>query len=210
MGKIFCIMGKSGAGKDSIYSRLLERSELDLHPVVSYTTRPIRKGEKDGREYFFCDRKKRDALAAEGKVIESRTYHTWHGEWDYFTVEDGQIDLSVGDYLVIGTPESYRKLSDYYKKSNVLPIYIEVEDGIRLQRAVERERRQRHPKYEELCRRFLADNADFAPEKLKDAGVSKIFYNEKIEETTEEVASYITGILRGQDQEGSHGSNSSE
>ena len=52
MGKIFYVMGKSASGKDTIYKRLLEM-QPHLKQVVLYTTRPIREGEKDGKEYYF-------------------------------------------------------------------------------------------------------------------------------------------------------------
>ena len=55
MGRIFCLMGKSSTGKDTIYKELLEEKKLDLHKIVPYTTRPIREGEKNGEEYFFTD-----------------------------------------------------------------------------------------------------------------------------------------------------------
>ena len=53
MGKIFYIMGKSSSGKDSIYRQLEGNQELGLKRLVIYTTRPIRDGEENGREYFF-------------------------------------------------------------------------------------------------------------------------------------------------------------
>ena len=58
MGKIFYIMGKSAAGKDKIYSRLIGNQELSLKKLILYTTRPIRDGEKNGIEYFFTDDRK--------------------------------------------------------------------------------------------------------------------------------------------------------
>ena len=76
MGKIFCIMGKSSTGKDTLYQRLLDREDLKLQQIVSYTTRPIRAGEIDGIEYHFCTQKEKGALLAEGKVVEIRSYHT--------------------------------------------------------------------------------------------------------------------------------------
>ena len=39
----------------------------------------------------------------------------------------------------------------------MVPLYVEVDDGLRLSRALERERKQTEPKYAEMCRRFLAD-----------------------------------------------------
>ena len=53
MGKIFYIMGKSSSGKDTIYENLLGREGLSLHPLIMYTTRPIRAGETDGVQYHF-------------------------------------------------------------------------------------------------------------------------------------------------------------
>ena len=53
MGKIFYIMGKSSSGKDTIYSRLRIDETLGLSNLVLYTTRPMREGEKQGREYYF-------------------------------------------------------------------------------------------------------------------------------------------------------------
>ena len=55
MGKIYYLMGKSASGKDHIYEHLLQETSFDLKPLVLYTTRPIRSGEQDGREYFFVD-----------------------------------------------------------------------------------------------------------------------------------------------------------
>lgn len=191
MGKIFLIMGKSSTGKDSIFSRLLNNKSLELIKVVSYTTRPIRENEENGREYFFCNIEDKNRYFKENKIIEIRTYNTWHGDWDYFTVDDGQIDLKKGNYLMIGTLESFDKLRKYYSKDNVIPIYIEVEDGVRLKRALEREGLQKIPKYEELCRRFLSDQEDFADDKLKSAGIEKKFDNEEIEKTVLDISNYI-------------------
>ena len=71
------------------------------------------------------------------------------------------------------------------------PIYIEVEDGLRLSRALERERMHKEPKYKELCRRFLADADDFSDEKLKDAGIDKRFVNTDIDSVLKEITEWI-------------------
>lgn len=194
MGTIYCIIGKSSTGKDTIYKRLLQREDLKLKKVVPYTTRPIREHEVEGVEYHFVNERKRRALEAEGKIIEGRSYETVYGRWDYFTVDDGQIDLSTGDYLIIGTLEAYGMLKDYYKNSQIVPIYIEVEDGVRLERALHREKKQIPPKYEEMCRRFLADCRDFSPARLAEYGVTNIFHNEgEVDATVEAIAEFIKG-----------------
>ena len=192
MGSIYCIIGKSSSGNDTIFKLLLGREDLQLNRIVSYTTRPIRSNEKPGEEYNYVSIEEKDKLLNDGKVIEIRKYDTVHGPWFYFTVDDGKIDLENNDYLVIGTVESFTKIRDYYGDDVVLPIYIEVDDGLRLSRALERERQQASPKYEEMCRRFLADQQDFSEEKLKAARVSNLFNNDEDSvKTSEKIAQFI-------------------
>lgn len=192
MGKIFYVMGKSSSGKDTVYEALLRRKELKLHKIVLYTTRPIRAGETDGLQYHFVKEEKLQELLTEGKVIELRRYDTVCGVWKYFTVDDENMDLKEKDYLAIGTLESCKQLKDYYGEEVIVPLYIEVEDGVRLERALNRERKQENPNYEELCRRFLADTSDFSKENLEKAKILKKFYNNgEIDVCIEEIARFI-------------------
>ena len=127
MSKIFFVLGKSCSGKDTIFQSLKENKQLNLKTVVGYTTRPMRVNEKDGVEYFFVDQNKLEELKKAKKVIECRDYNTVYGIWSYFTVDDGQIDLNNGDYLYIGTLESYEQMIDFYGEDVVVPLYIQVE-----------------------------------------------------------------------------------
>lgn len=177
MGKLFYIMGKSSSGKDTIYSELLSRKELGLQPLIIYTTRPIRSNETDGVQYHFVTEKDLFQMQEAGKVIELRTYPSVYGPWNYFTADGDALDMEKYNYIGLGTPESYVKIKKYYGEERVVPIYIEVEDGLRLQRALDRERSLEAPKYEEMCRRFLADQKDFCEENIVAAGITKRFYN---------------------------------
>ena len=197
MGHIFYIMGKSSTGKDTIYENLLGRQELGLKPLIPYTTRPIRAREQDGVEYHFTDEAGLLRLRQAGKVIELREYHTVHGVWSYFTVDDDHIDLDREDYLGIGVLESYRKIRDYFGPDRVIPIYIQVEDGNRLERALKRERKQQHPQYAEMCRRFLADCEDFSEEKIERAGIRRRFYNNgAIEDCFSEIQNFVEQVKK--------------
>lgn len=191
MGKVFCLMGKSSTGKDTIYRELLKRKTLDLRTIVPYTTRPIRIGEEEGREYHFTDEAGYHKLLEAGKIVEARAYDTAHGLWRYFTVADESLDLENQSYLLIGTVEAYVNLKKYFGETKVCPILIETDDGERLQRALSRERKQEHPKYVELCRRFIADSQDFAEENLMEAGIRNRFYNNQLSECIAQIESYI-------------------
>ena len=190
MGKIYYVMGKSSSGKDTVYKKMLERHPW-FRTIVPYTTRPIREGERDGVEYFFVDEERLREMQESEQVIEVRSYNTRCGIWTYFTADDGQIDLDAHDYLVIGTLVSYRALREYFGEEKLIPVYIEVDDGLRLARAVERERRQAEPKYTELCRRFLADEEDFSEENLSRAGITRCFENRDLDACLEEIEEYI-------------------
>lgn len=191
MAKIFVVMGKSATGKDTIYKTLASDLSLNLREIVIYTTRPIRKGEQDGVEYHFVTEEELKRLQGDGKVIEHRSYKTVHGVWHYFTVNDGQIQLEQENYIIIGTLESYLQMVQYFGEEVVKPIYIEVENGERLTRALNREKKQEKPRYEEMCRRFLADETDFSEENIKKARIQKRFKNRSLQRCIKEVRKYI-------------------
>lgn len=191
MGKIICLMGKSSSGKDTIFREIMEKGALRLKTIVPYTTRPIRTGEKDGVDYHFTDEVGFQRLREEGRIIEERAYHTVHGLWRYFTVADESIQPEQWDYCMIGTLEAYIQLKAYFGADRVLPIYIEIDDGERLQRALNRERSQAEPKYEEMCRRFLADCQDFSEAKIQEAGIMVRFQNTELEHCLENIIRYI-------------------
>ena len=191
--KIIYIVGKSSVGKDTIYKILKQR--MNVKPYVLYTTRPIRTGEENGVNYYYLKQEEMEKYINEkdSKVMEYRTYNTIYGPWTYATIVDGQFE-SNKDLLMEGTLESYNAVKKYFEnneKVKVIPIYIEVDDGIRLERALKREREQENPKYEELCRRFLADSKDFSESKIIESGIKKRFQNINIEDCIKEIIEYV-------------------
>ena len=194
MRNIFYITGKSASGKDSIYRTLLKDKGLELSPILLHTTRPIRDGEEEGKEYYFVDESRYQAMLKHGDVIECRTYDTVHGPWRYFTAL-GSIDSSRDYYLGIGTLESYIRIKERFGSGRLIPIYIELDDGDRLIRAIDRERKSGRPDYKEMCRRFLADDEDFSEDKLAAAGVNmrNRFENYDLDECVDEIRSMIVG-----------------
>lgn len=191
--KIIYIVGKSSVGKDTIYKILKQR--MNVKPYVLYTTRPIRTGEENGVNYYYLKQEEMEKYINEkdSKVMEYRTYNTIYGPWTYATIVDGQFE-SNKDLLMEGTLESYNAVKKYFEnneKVKVIPIYIEVDDGIRLERALKREREQENPKYEELCRRFLADSKDFSESKIIESGIKKRFQNINIEDCVKEIIEYV-------------------
>lgn len=194
--KIVYLIGKSSVGKDTIYKKIKEK--INIEPYVLYTTRPIRTGEKNGVDYNFLSNEKMNYNLKEEKsnIIEYRTYNTVYGPWTYATIKDSQFEKQ-NDLLMEGTLESYNAVKRYFEnedKITVIPIYIEVDDGIRLERALKRERQQEKPKYEEMCRRFLADSVDFSEEKIRESQITKRFENINVDKCVNEIIEYVSKI----------------
>ena len=163
MNRIFCIVGKSCSGKDTVYARILEQNRPGLVPVVPCTTRPRRPGEAEGQTYHFVTEERLRQYEQEGQVIEKRVYQTTQGPWTYFTL---RFELDA-DRLLITTLEGAQALMDCYGPQRVRIVYLHVDDHTRLLRYIDRESRQASPDYAEVCRRFLADQEDFSAARLK-------------------------------------------
>ncbi len=190
MGRLYVFMGKSACGKDTLYREILKRHP-NLHPVISYTTRPIRTGETEGKEYHFVTLEQMDMMRRDDKVVESRCYHTVKGDWYYFTAEDGQIDYERGDYVLISTLEGYEQIRDFYGVERVVPLYIEVDDITRMERSLERERKQDTPCVAEVCRRYLADEEDFSKDNLARLGIDRSIQNQSLHEAISQIESMM-------------------
>ena len=187
MGKIVILMGQSSSGKDTIQKELFLQKKFVLKPLVLHTTRPPREGEQNGREYYFDTEEQMHHLEKNGRIIEKRCYQTIAGLWYYYTTSEG-VDLKNYNYLTSNTLEGLDKFSKYYTEEELLSILIQTDDGIRLNRALEREERQPIPNYKEMCRRFLADQKDSSRENIEKRKIDAIIKNNgTLEETLEKV-----------------------
>lgn len=181
MGFLFVFMGKSATGKDTLYRHIMERHK-ELKPVITYTTRPIRSGETEGKEYHFVTVEQLEEWKRQQRVVECRCYQTVKGPWYYFTLDDGQIDFSQGNSCMISTLEGYEQIRRFYGKERVIPLYIQVPDILRIERSLAREKEQETPCVAEVCRRFLADEEDFCEDNLERLGISQRIENISLED----------------------------
>ena len=186
MGKIILFMGPSSSGKDTIKRRLIKENKFALKEMIMSTTRPMRTGEVEGREYYFKTVDEMLELEKNGKIIEKRTYETAYGPWYYFTTSSS-IYLDNYNYVGSNTLEGLDQFVKFYGIENIISLLIKVDDGIRLQRALDREKMEESPKYQELCRRFLADSIDFSEENINKRPITSIINNNSLDNTMEEV-----------------------
>ncbi len=160
---LIALMGKSCSGKDTVMRKL---REAGVARIVTNTTRPMRPGEKDGEEYYFKSEADYKKAYYEDRILDSREYDTVHGLWRYWTEA---FTLDAPYTVIVTTPES-ECLLDVYMFSldnpKFVPVYLEVPEDVRLQRALERENKKPKPDYDEMYRRIEADNKDFSEKAL--------------------------------------------
>ena len=182
-GNVLILCGKSGSGKDSILKRLV--AEYEYAPIVSYTTRPMRDGEVDGREYNFVTNEDFWEMIKNDELIEYRKYNTLVGgepaTWYYgLRKQDLMPDES---YVVVLDMDGARSFIEYYGEDNCFPCYIEASEDIRKSRA----RIRGSFDETEWDRRVAADNSDFS-KAIVDASVRAAVRNDgELEDCVKEV-----------------------
>ena len=125
--KIFALLGYMGVGKDTILKQVLKDMD-DVKPIISTTTRPIRKGETEGVEYYFID--DTEFFRRGTDFVEQRIYHTKVKEngiekeatWRY-GIE--RAELEKDDYLIVIVDSvGYKELKNYVGNNKIVPIFI--------------------------------------------------------------------------------------
>ena len=188
--KLYCLIGESGVGKDTILNRLLTLRK-DLKSIITYTTRPIRNGEKNGKEYYFVSNKSFERLKESNLIVEYRKYQTIHGDWYYFMSNDKQIDTNSNDkYIVINTIFGVKKLKEMYGNS-VIPLHIYVNDRDRLLRCFARESAGKED-FVEMCRRFVSDTKDYSADTFFRLKIpNNVFINDNLVECVNAINNFI-------------------
>lgn len=156
MRKIFAVMGKASTGKDTLTKMLSETLELPI--ALSFTTRPMRVGEKQGVEYNFISDDDFWDLHGCDLLAEYTSYEVASGEtWHYGLTKE---ELEKAEYvLVIVNPDGFKQLTEIYG-DKVCSILIDAPADVRIKRYLDRDA-VTEEKAEECCRRFLADQKDF-------------------------------------------------
>ena len=94
---LFVISAPSGAGKTTLVGALVERNPA-LRFSVSYTTRPQRETEVEGRDYFFVDESRFNELKARGELLESAVVFDNHYATSRSQVE---MHLAAGHHVIL-------------------------------------------------------------------------------------------------------------
>lgn len=162
---MLCLVGKTASGKDLIIKELT--SKHDFKKMVTYSTRPKRKGEKDGVTYHYISEEDFLKKIDEGFFAEWKSYDTEFGKWYYGSaIED--YEKADDKTVIILTPDGYRDIVE--KLSNrPTAIYIYANNATIKKRLL-----KRGDDKNEAQRRLEHDNEDF---KGIENEVDRIVYN---------------------------------
>lgn len=159
--QVIAIIGMSGAGKDTVLRRTCEAHPLLFHPIIACTTRPMRDTEMPGVAYHFLSIEEFTRKVLSGDMLEATEFRDWFYGTPISSLVEDKINIGVfnpaGAEALIEDP-----------RLDVLPVKIICDDKVRLMRSLEREP---HPDCHEICRRFFADQEDFAKMELQDYAV---------------------------------------
>ncbi|MDD9304456.1 MAG: guanylate kinase [Desulfobacter sp.] len=136
-GSLFMVSAPSGAGKTTLVRAILDRFD-QLSYSISHTTRAPRKGEVDGKDYFFLDEKQFETMIEKGMMLEwARVHNNFYGTSRPF-VED---QLGAGRHILLDIDvQGARQIMD----SGLEPVSIFIMP----------------PSMEELARRLRARQTD--------------------------------------------------
>ena len=164
--KVIAIIGKSGSGKDTIFSYL--RSSTDFNFIVRSTTRPMRPNEVNGVTYNFMTEQEYAKKFLNFEFVEVGTFRDWFYGTEKSSLDASKINIGIFD---VGGVEQLKEHADI----DLYIFYITAKGKVRLIRSLSREK---DPDISEIFRRYKADEEDFA-----DIGIEcELLTNETLED----------------------------
>lgn len=152
------LLGKSASGKDAIVRKLVEQREYKR--IITWTTRPMRPGEKEGVTYHYTTEEDFKKKINEGFFVEWKKYETVKGIWYYGTALDDIMKARNDDYsVIILTKDGLEKLNSFCSHLvgiNLLSVYLDVDTKVIKQRLL-----KRGDDKKEAARRIKYDKKDF-------------------------------------------------
>lgn len=178
---IYVLLGPTCSGKTTALKKLIDAG---YETLVTYTTRPKRINEVNGKDYHFISEQQYSHLDKLNLLIAKNTFKNAYGtEWHY-AINRQDIDLDK-DIVAITEPKGYRDLIRNFGKENVVGIYLKIDYETRLNRGLNRK-----DCVKELLRRLSADEEVF---RNFDKEVDHIITDHSLNEVLDKIIEIIEG-----------------
>ena len=167
---IVVLIGRMAAGKDTVLNAIQKRTNIPV--LISHTTRPMRQGETNGKEYHFIDNETFEKMLEQHEFIEYRCYRPANGDlWYYGLTEKEVTDNELS--MVIMDPTGYEALTSRFGNENVIGILLEADKETIYNRAI-----LRHgDSIEEINRRIKDDDMRFSKFKNRHMECYRVYNN---------------------------------
>lgn len=176
-------MGKTGSGKSTIAKEINSKYGHDM--AITYTTRPMRKGEIDGKDYHFISESKFEEKIKNGDFVEYVSYNTVHGKWYY----GSDKEVYKNNNLIILNPLALKQINNTL--SNPFIVYLKLPEEEIMKRL-----EKRGDNMAEVKRRIEADRRDFA--NIEEYATVTIDATKSIDSIVEEIMREYTRHLNKQ------------
>lgn len=167
--KIIAIIGPSGSGKTTLLEKVVSnnKNRNRLNKIIATTTRPKRDNENENAYYFVSN----DTFSLlHSRMIEQTQFRDWYYGTDTFHLDSEKWNIGIF------SPEAVNQLANSPLVSELRVIYLWVDEKVRVQRALNREK---NPDIKEILRRLVADEGDFNEDNFAFDCERFLFYDNK-------------------------------
>jgi len=149
---IIALVGKSNSGKTTLAADL--EKNCGFRRIISYTTRPPREGEVNGKDYHFVDELTFTQYASAKLFAEKAWYMVGEDMWWYGTMIEDYIPDGDENIVVVLNPNGIAHIQELIP--SMITVYLDIPDDVLVQRAI---KRGDHKPY--ILARRTQDNFDF-------------------------------------------------
>ena len=162
---LFILFGKSGVGKSTVLKDLIKYKKYKVEPIITYTTRPRRKDEKNDVDYHFIDKDAFLDMSIHNKFLEATKYKVTDGDiWYYGSAKEDYLKAKREDKIVIVNPDGIEPILKFCKENKIIVrvFYLHCHESVAIKRL-----EKRGDEWKEIKRRLAADDKDFTKDIIK-------------------------------------------
>lgn len=184
-GTVFIVIGASGSGKTTVFSKIKERLQDDIYIPVYDTARPMRNGEIEGKDYNFISQDRFNEKLDTKSYLATYQCHNFN----YGISNEIEREIENGKDVLVGISRKLIKtFKDKFENVKVIFLYVEYEEIIN---RINLRNREKDHKEIQLRLKNAKDKIEWS-KTSKDVDI--VIKNIDLEKTINEIVDYMKGI----------------